>query len=341
MKALRKFESGFAKFRVEEIDAPRPGDDEILVNVEYAGICGTDLHIYHDTYDDAPPMTIGHEFSGVVTEVGKNITKFKIGDRIVSETNAEYCGECYLCKQGRFCLCDARKAIGQKTDGVFAQEAVLRASNVHLLPVNVSMKAAALAEPLSCVVHAVMERSKIQAGDNVLVSGPGPIGLMAVMIAKLSGANVMLTGTSIDADRLELGKEIGADQTVDVMSENIQEAVDKFTSNTGVDVVLECSGSGAAVSTGIKALRKLGIFTQIGLFGANASVDLNAMCYKEISYFGCLSKTNWSWRRTTEILGSEKLPLEKLVSHVFRLDQWQEAFAVADQKSGTKILFKP
>jgi L-iditol 2-dehydrogenase len=341
MKALRKFEAGVAKFRVEEIQAPKPGADEILVDVEYAGICGTDLHIFHDTYNDAPPMTIGHEFSGVVTQVGSHVTRFKPGDRIVSETNAEYCGECFLCKQGRFCLCDARKALGQQTDGVFAEQAVLRASNVHVLPDSVSMKEAALAEPLSCVVHAVMERSKIQAGDNVLVSGPGPIGLMSVMIAKISGANVILTGTSIDGSRLELGRKIGADRTVDVMNEDLQTAVNEFTDNKGVDVVLECSGVPAAVSAGIKVLRKLGIFTQIGLFGAPASVDLNAVCFKEITYHGCLSKTNWSWRRTVELLGTQKLPLEKLVSHEFTLDQWQEAFKVADEKSGIKILFKP
>jgi len=341
MKALRKYEAGTAKFRVEEIDVPACGPDEILVDVEYAGICGTDLHIYHDTYNDAPPMTIGHEFSAVVREVGAHVSKFKPGDRVVSETNAEYCGECYLCKQGRFCLCDARKAIGQQTDGVFAEQAVLRASNVHLLPDSVSMKAAALAEPLSCVVHAAMERSKIQAGDNVLVSGPGPIGLMAVMIAKISGAQVMLTGTSVDESRLRLGAEIGADRTVDVMNEDMQEAVSQFTAGKGIDVVLECSGTGAAVASGTKALKKLGIFTQIGLFGSHANVDLNAFCFKEITYYGCLSKTNWSWRRTVELLGTGTLPLEKLISHIFTLDQWQEAFNIADQKAGNKIFFKP
>ncbi len=339
MKALRKFERGVKKFRLEEISLPEPADHEVQVKVEYAGICGTDLHIYHDTYADEPPMTIGHEFSGVITKVGKSVKDFKVGQRIVSETNAEYCGECVLCKKGRFCLCDHRKAFGQKTDGVFAEYANLRASNLHLLPEGVSMLEAALAEPLSCVVHAVMERSTILAGDTVLVSGPGPIGLMAVMIAKLYGASVILAGTTMDASRLELGKELGADVPVDVLTENLEQVVADFTSGRGVDVVLECSGSAPAVNTGLKVLRKLGTFTQIGLFGDNVSVNINDICYKEINYQGCLSKTNWSWRRTVELLDSGTLPLEKLVSHTFTLDEWEEAFTVADRKQGNKIVF--
>jgi len=339
MKALRKFERGVKKFRLEDVSLPDPLDHEVQVRVEFAGICGTDIHIYHDTYADEPPMTIGHEFSGVITKVGRDVKNFKVGDRIVSETNAEYCGECVLCKKGRFCLCDDRKAFGQKTDGVFAEYANLRASNLHLLPAKVSMKEAALAEPLSCVVHAVMERSTILAGDTVLVSGPGPIGLMALMIAKLYGAYVILSGTSMDASRLALGRELGADVIVDVLKEDLSQVVTEFTRGRGIDVVLECSGSGAAVNAGLSVLRKLGTFTQIGLFASAVNVNINDICYKEINYQGCLSKTNWSWRRTVELLESGELPLEKLLSHVFTLDEWEDAFTVAEQKQGNKILF--
>ncbi|NCB02638.1 MAG: sorbitol dehydrogenase, partial [Spirochaetia bacterium] len=295
MKALRKYEKGVKKFRLENVEIPEPKDHEVQVKIVWAGICGTDLHIYHDTYADAPPMTIGHEFSGIITKVGKDVKNFSVGDKVLAETNAEYCGECVLCKKGRFCLCDDRKATGQKIDGVFAEYANLRESNLYLLPENVPMFNAAMAEPLSCVVHAVMERSTILAGDTVLVSGPGPIGLMAVMVAKLYGAHVILSGTTMDASRLELGKELGADLTVDVMKEDLQKIVNEYTSKRGVDVVVECSGAAPAVNAGLKVLRKLGTFTQIGLFGGPASINLNDICYKEINYQGCLSKTDWSW----------------------------------------------
>ncbi|NQT59561.1 MAG: zinc-binding dehydrogenase [Bacteroidetes bacterium] len=341
MKAIRKYEAGIKKFRVENLPALKPGPNEVLVEIEYAGICGTDLHIYHDTYKDAPPMTIGHEFSGRIIELGDSVSGFSLGDRVVSETNAVYCGECALCKAGRFCLCDSRLALGQQTDGVFTEQAVLMASNLHKLPDNVTMLEAALAEPLACVVHAAMERSTIKAGDTVLVSGPGSIGLMAVSVAKLSGAKVLLTGTTADAARLALGLELGADKVVDVFTEDIQSAVTEFTKGQGIDVVLECSGVALAVAAGITALKKCGIFTQIGLFAANVTVDMNAVCFKEINYQGCLSKTNWSWRRTIEILGTKKLNLEKLVSHIFTLDEWEKAFSIAENMEGMKIIFKP
>lgn len=339
MKALRKYESGVKKFRLEDISLPDPLDHEVQVRIVYAGICGSDLHIYHDTYADAPPMTIGHEFSAVITKVGTDVQGFSVGDYIVAETNAEYCGDCVLCKKGRFCLCDDRKAIGQKTDGVFAEYANLRASNLHHLPKTVSMKEAALAEPLSCVVHAVMERSTILAGDTVLVSGPGPIGLMTMMLAKKYGAQVILAGTTMDASRLALGKELGADVTVDVLTKDLEKVVQEYTSGRGIDVVLECSGAAPAVNTGLKVLRKLGTFTQIGLFGDTVPVNINDICYKEINYQGCLSKTNWSWRRTVELLESRTLPLDRLISHLFTLDKWEEAFSIADRKEGNKIVF--
>ncbi|MDC7225146.1 MAG: zinc-binding dehydrogenase [Spirochaetales bacterium] len=341
MKALRKYEKGIAKFRVEEVDIPKPGKGEVLVEVQFAGICGTDMHIYHDTYNDAPPMTIGHEFSGVVVEVGIGVSDYKKGDKVVSETNVEYCGSCYLCKSGRFCLCNNRKALGQQVDGVFAKFAVIPARELFKLPENVSMVGAALSEPLSCVVHAVMQRSNIQAGDNVIVSGPGPIGLMAVMIAKMSGAHVLLTGTTIDAERLKLGVELGADSVVDVMKQDLQEVVQEYTDGKGVDVVLECSGVGVAVRSGIAALKKTGIFTQIGLFGKDAILDLNAFCFKEINFYGCLSKTDWSWRKTMQLLATGDIPLDKLVSHKFKLEEWKKAFEISENKTGMKIVFEP
>ena len=339
MKALIKYEEGTKKFSLKDVSIPEPGLDDALIKVHYAGICGTDLHIYHGTFPDEPPLVVGHEFSGEIVKLGKKNSQFSIGDKVIAETNQDYCGDCELCRAGRFCLCNERKAFGQKLDGVFAEYAVIKESNLHKLDDGISMKAAALAEPLSCIVHALMERSSILAEDVVLVCGPGSIGLLAALMAMEQGARVIISGTDSDQKRLALASELGIYCTVDVTKENLQSVVHDITGGRGVDVVLECSGVGAAVNDGLDALKKRGIFTQIGLTGGPVSMNPDAICFKEIDYRGCLSKTNWSWNRTNQLLSSQKLPLEKLISHILPLDDWEEAMKIAEQKQGVKVLF--
>jgi L-iditol 2-dehydrogenase len=339
MKALVKYEKGVGKFALKEIPVPEPSPDDVQIKIAYGGICGTDIHIYHDTYADDPPFVVGHEFSGVITKVGSNVKGFKVGDRVVSETNQSYCGVCDLCQDARYCLCNDRKALGQKTDGVFAEYAIVKSSNLFKLADHIDMKSAALAEPLSCVVHAIMERSTVQADDIVLVSGPGPIGLLATMVAVKQGARVIVSGTSADTERLVLAKEFGAYRTVDVQKEDLLAVINEETKNKGCDVVLECSGFGGAIQSGLQALKKRGIFTQIGLTGKPTAIDTDLLCYREIDYHGCLSKTNWSWRRTMKLMEGGELPLERVISHVFDLDDWQEAMTAAEQKKGNKIFF--
>lgn len=340
MKALIKYEKGVGKFICKDIPVPQPSADDVLIKIAYGGICGTDVHIYHDTYADAPPFVVGHEFSGVIMKVGANVKGFSVGERVVSETNQSYCGVCDLCQDSRFCLCNDRKALGQKTDGVFAEYAIVKSSNLFKLKDDIDMKTAALAEPLSCVVHAIMERSTVQAGDIVLVSGPGPIGLLATMVAVMQGARVIVSGTTADADRMKLALEFGASRVVDVMTEDLAAVINEETGNRGCDVVLECSGFGGAIQAGLQVLKKRGIFTQVGLTSKPTEIDTNLLCYREIDYRGCLSKTNWSWRRTMRLMESHKLPLEKVISHTFKLDDWKEAMTAAEQKKGIKIFFE-
>lgn len=339
MKALVKYATGIGNFICKEVAVPRPGEDEALIKVAYAGICGTDLHIYHDTYPNTPPVVLGHEFSGIIVSLGSRVKNFSVGDRVVSETNQSYCGVCELCQDARYCLCNERKALGQKRDGAFAEYVAVKSSNLFKISEAMDMKTAALAEPLSCVVHAIMERSTIQAGDVVLVSGPGPIGLMALMISVLQGARVVVCGTSTDADRLQMAETLGAKRIVDVTQEDLKTVIDEETNNRGCDVVLECSGFGKAIQNGLAVLKKRGIFTQIGLTEEPTLIDTNLLCFKEIDYRGCLSKTNWSWRRTVRLMEERAIPLETLVSHVFKLDDWQQAIDAAMQRSGLKIVF--
>lgn len=340
MKALRKMIKGKGHLELIDIPEPHPGPNEAKIKVHYAGICGTDLHIQSDEYHYNPPVTLGHEFSGVIVELGDNIKNFKLGDRVVAETNAEVCGDCELCRAGRFCLCPYRKQLGAEKDGAFADFVLTREQTLHKIPENVDMLSAALSEPLSCVVHALFERSKILPGDIVVILGPGAIGLMAVQVAKLMGAKVIVGGTSIDKQRLDMAKKIGADDCLNIEKEDIVHFISDLTEGNGANVVLECSGAPPAVEMGLDLLKKRGIFTQIGLSARPLSVTFDKICFKEVDLFGSLSKTNYSWRKTLKLLSSQVVNMKPLVTHTLPLEEWEKAFRVAREKEGLKILFK-
>ncbi len=340
MKALRKLEKGIGHLRLVNIPEPNTGPGEVKIKVHYAGICGTDLHIQSDEYHNNPPVTLGHEFSGVIVEVGQDISNFQLGDRVVAETNAEVCGDCELCRAGRFCLCPYRKQLGAEKDGAFADFVISTKQNLYKIPENVDMLSAALSEPLSCVVHALFERSNILPADVVVVLGPGAIGLMAVQVAKLMGAEVVVGGTSVDKQRLSVAKEIGADYCINVEKEDLSSLIHRLTEGNGANVVLECSGAPPAVEMGLNLLRKRGTFTQIGLSAQPLSLHFDKICFKEVDLFGSLSKTDFSWRKTLRLLSSNNLNVKPLISHIFSLDEWEKAFHIAREKEGLKILFK-
>ena len=340
MKALRKIQKGKGYLELIDISEPHPGPNEAKIKVHYAGICGTDLHIQTDEYHYNPPVTLGHEFSGVIVELGNNIKNFKLGDRVVAETNAEVCGDCELCRAGRFCLCPYRKQLGAEKDGTFADFVLTREQTLHKIPENVDMLSAALSEPLSCVVHALFERSKILPEDIVVVLGPGAIGLMALQVAKLMGAKVVVGGTSIDIQRLNIAKKIGADYCMNIEKENIHDLISDLTDGNGANVILECSGAPPAVEMGLDLLKKRGIFTQIGLSARPLSINFDKICFKEIDLFGSLSKTNFSWHKTLKLLSSKTIDVRQLITHTLPLEDWEEAFRIAREKEGLKILFK-
>ena len=344
MKGLVKFEKGPGNLEVRDIAEPMVEAGQVKIEVKAAGICGSDLHIYHSdiAIPVNPPVVIGHEFSGVVVAVGEGVTSCKVGDRVSSETAYAYCGMCHNCKTGRYNLCDQRRTLGYWFNGAFAKYTVVPAGRIHVLPDTISFEEAALLEPAACVTHAVMDLATIQAGDVVLVSGPGAIGLIALQVAKAHGAYVIVSGTSIDAERLEFAKKLGADLTVDVQKEDLLAVVKANTiMGRGADVVLECSGSGRATAAGIEAVKKQGQFVQIGLAGKPFELNFDRICYKEIKVTGSLGSVWTSWINAINLVATKKLNLKDLASHTFKLDEWEKGFDLFEKKEGLKILFKP
>jgi len=340
MKALVKRGFGLKNIGIEEIPEPNTRCDELKLRVLAAGICGTDIHIMRDEYSCNPPVVMGHEYVGVVEEVGSEVFNFSIGDHVVSLTAVYTCRECTYCKQALYMLCDKRLSIGSGLNGAFAEYLTIPASMAFKLPAGVQkIEEFALSEPLACVVRGVVERCTVKAGDTVLVSGPGTIGLLAVQLAKLQGAFVIAAGIPEDQDRLILAKKLGADIAVSKNSE-LEYAL-KELSPDGVNVAFECAGVENSAQTCLEALRKQGIYSQIGLFGKKTVFDMDLMLYKEIQLTNSFASEASSWEIALKLIKYGKVNLKPLISAKYPLEDWQEGFKMVQEKVGYKILLIP
>ena len=343
MKALVKYHKGEGNMEIRDLPEPTVGPGQIKIEVKAAGICGSDLHIYHDdiAIPINPPVITGHEFSGVIADLGEGVTGRKIGDRVVSETAYSFCGKCEPCMTGFYNLCNHRKTLGYWFNGVFTNYTVVPAARVHDLPDNVDFVGGALMEPLACVTHAVLELTHITAGDVVLITGPGSIGLLTLQVAKAQGAIVIMTGTDQDQNRLETAQKFGADHCLNVNQQNVLEQIGALTHGKGVDVVLECSGNQKAANDALLAIKKRGQFTQIGLYGKPITIDFEKICFKEIKVTGSLGSRWTSWEKALELSSQGKVQLQPLASHSFPITEWEKAFAMFDQKQGLKLILTP
>lgn len=343
MKALVKYDKGPGNMEVRDIPEPVAEPGHVKVEVENTGICGSDLHIYHYDIDIPinPPVVTGHEFAGTVVAVGKGVTSCAVGDRVTSETAYSYCGTCRYCKSGFYNLCNSRRTLGYWYNGAFTRYTVVPGDRVHKLPDTVSLKAGATLEPLACVTHAAIDLTTIEPGDWVLVSGPGAIGLMALQVARSQGAKVLVTGTKVDQERLATARELGAEHVIDVTADDLGALVNDLTDGQGVDVVLECAGSPHAVDAGLRAVRKQGQFTQIGLFGKPVTIDFERTCFKELKVTGSLGSKRSSWEAAIALVASGQVKTELLVSHELPITDWKEAFELFENKSGLKLMLRP
>ncbi|WP_010097376.1 zinc-binding dehydrogenase [Ornithinibacillus scapharcae] len=341
MKSLVKTELGYGNLEVQEKPIPSPGPDQVKIEVKYAGICGSDIHTYEGHYKVAVPVTLGHEFSGEVVEVGENVTEFKVGDRVTSETTFYICGECEYCNTLDYNLCNHRKGLGTQQDGAFAKYLIARKESVHLLPDNVDYQSAAMTEPLACTYHAV-SKTEINQGDVVVVIGPGPIGLLAAQVAKSYGATVIITGLTNDKVRLDKALEVGIDYIVNTQEQDLKEIVNRLTNGYGADVVLECSGAVPAAKQGLDILRKKGQYAQVGLFAQpEIMFDLEKIIQKEIRVVGSRSQKPADWEPSLALMNEGKVNAKALVTHVFDITQWEEAYQSIKSGEAIKVLLTP
>jgi L-iditol 2-dehydrogenase len=301
----------------------------VVLDVVGAGICGTDLHILDGEYQTVTPVTIGHEVSAEVGEVGEGVDGGWLGARVVSETYFSTCGRCDHCRAGRINLCPERRSIGTHVDGAFAPRLHVPVTNLHRIPDWLDGHVAALAEPLACVCHALLEPAVVREGEAVLVTGPGPVGLLAAQVARAAGGHVHIRGLPRDRVRLEAARSLDLET-----STTEDEAVE-------ADVVVECSGSEAAMAFGLAAARRRGRYVQIGLAGRPVTLPLDLVCFRELTITSGFASTPASWNEALELLHRRAVDVEPLLSAVVPLDDWERAFAATRAGEGIKFVLDP
>jgi L-iditol 2-dehydrogenase len=342
MKALVKYAPGNGNVGVQDVDEPHCGPRQVKVEIAYCGVCGTDLHVMHDTFRNFPPVILGHEFSGTVVEIGSEVTTVSKGERITGlGATAVSCGECEYCRQGYFIFCSRRRGMGHGVNGAFTRYVLLRPDQVYKVPPALSLEEAAMSEPFAAAVQAVVELTPVRLGDTALISGPGPIGLLCLKLLVASGIKAIVAGAPGDDERLAAAKRFGAFATVNVGKEDLQAAIKEYTSGRGVDFALECAGVGASVRGCLGALRPMGHYTQVAICGRDIEFPIDLIFYKQLSMKGSICYTANTWRRMMEIYATGKIHFADMITAKLPITEWQEAFDLCMTKQAVKVLMYP
>lgn len=343
MLALVKTKKGVGNLELLECDMPSPKQGEVLINVSFSGICGTDIHIYHDEFAYYPPVILGHEFSGEIVEVGDGVTGFYVGDRVVGEPHNLACGKCYLCRNGHIQNCMDKRSIGWGIDGSYASYLVMPEKLLHKIPDNVSLEEAAMAEPAAICAHQVLERARITPGDNVVIMGVGPIAILSAQMARIAGAKkIIMCGCTSDIEyRLKIAEELSCfDVFIDVMKEDAAAVIIEQT-GIGADIVIEASGAQSAICTAIKVLKKRGTLCAIGMTSAEkVSIPWNEAMMKVLDVQFNMSSSYNGWNIALSLIESGKLNVKPLIQ-IRELADWKQAFEDIENGKAMKILLKP
>ena len=341
MKAVVKTAPGDGNVELRDIPEPDVAPGQVKIAVRAAGICGTDLHIFHDEFKSTPPVVLGHEVSGEIVEIGAGVTRARLGDRVTTETYFSTCGACRFCRTGRINLCPQRRSIGSAVNGGFTSFLLVPERNVHPLPDAVSYLAGALTEPLACVVHGALELPRLLPGDLAVIAGPGAIGLLTLQVVLAAGARAVMIGTDTDAHRLRMAAELGAEAVLNVQQDDYRAAIGELTDGQGADIVYECSGAGPAASMLLEVVRRGGQYAQIGLFGKHVSWNLDEVCYREVSVTGSNASVPSAWERALALMAAGAVRIEPLISDVRSIADWKEAFERFEQRAALKTVLQP
>lgn len=327
MLALVKNSNNDASLSLLEKNIPWPQPNQVLIKVFAASVCGTDLHIIAGHYPSSPPVVMGHEVAGKVVAVGSDVDEKWLGTRVACESHHQIC-TCTYCRIGKRNLCPNKISIGSIIDGGFAQYLTAAQELLHLVPETVSDHAAALTEPLACVTHCLLDPPIVNSGDQVLVVGAGPIGLLAAQIARSAGGVVTVVGLEIDKQRLEIASALG-------FNAGTKSEVDAY------DVVIECSGSQDGIKAALAGAKRGGNYVLVGISGQEITIPFDQILYKELTLTSGFASTPESWLRAEKLLQAGQVDLDSLVSAVLPLRDWPLVLGPGRSLSAMKTVFDP
>ena len=316
---------------VKEVPVPEPESGEVLVRIRSCGVCGTDLKMRDHGWKGAEyPVVLGHEWTGEVVELGPNTSKFEVGDRVADETH-DACGYCKNCKEGLYTAClnygeisKGHKHHGFTVDGGYATYCAIGEKNLHHLPDELSFQEGTLITTAGCSQYAV-EKAEVQTGDFVVVIGPGAIGLTAVQCANFRGASeVLLTGTR--DQRLQAGREVGADYTVNVREEDPTERVEELTDGRGADVVIETAARHETIAQAVEMTAPAGDVALLGNPGEGTSpIPTPRIIAKDLDLHGVKAQGRNSAHRITQLMAKRDYRTDPIITHEFDFDDFFEA----------------
>ncbi len=342
MKALVKYASGEGNVEIREVEEPRCGDNQVKLEIAYCGICGTDIHVLHDTFRNYPPVILGHEFSGTVVEMGRNVTGASLGETVAGlGATAVTCGRCEYCRSGYFIFCANRKGMGHGVNGAFTRYVVMRPDQLYRIPKNFCLDEAAMSEPFAAVVQAVTEITHVRIGETALVSGPGPMGLLCLKLLVAEGIRTIVAGAAGDQERLNAALQIGAAEVVNVGERSLSDAIQEHTAGMGVDVAFECAGHPASVRGCIESLRPMGSYTQVAICGQDIRFPIDLIFYKQLTMAGSVCYTTRTWERMMRIYAEGRVRLNDLITTKLPISEWRTAFRLCDEKKAIKVLMYP
>lgn len=340
MKAI--VQTGPRSVETQERERPVPESDEVLVKVHTAGLCGSDAHAYKydDGYDWIPiPRIMGHEYSGEVVEVGANVDGVAKGDNVIEEPIHD-CGHCFQCKNGQPNVCQNFSITGMHRDGAYAEYVTIEPEHLHAVPNGVPLRHAAITEPTSIATRAVLEQSVTTPGDNVLVEGPGPIGVLVAAVADSLGANVIVSGLNQDAQhRLSLLNDLGI-ETVNVQSEDLNERTEEFTDGIGFDVVFDSTGHHTGIGTAIDHVRKGGQAVVVGIPNDSSELTLTSVVRGEVDINTSYGSTWTNFEQALRLMERDEIAVDEILDTSFSADDASTAFEAFLHSETCKPVFQ-
>jgi len=350
MKAVVKTKHGPGNIEIKDVPIPEIGDDDILIEVKAAGLCGSDIGFVNDSVGGLyPPVILGHEYAGIVSKVGKNVRAWKPGDRVASDNTGSVCGRCYACATANFLVCPQRRGLGYGMDGGFAKYIKILGDTLKvfpgsllMMPDNMSFEEAALLDPACNAYKAVIQEGGLMPGEDVVVFGVGALGQFSIQAARAGGAaRIIAIGLNSDTERFEVAKKNGATDFIYADAVDPVAKVKELTGGEGVALAIDCAGPNIVTKQAIKLVRTAGTIVKIGYDPEPYDESLNEIIDRAVRLIGHFGYDWVTWRNVIKLWEAGKLSLNSIITHSMKISQFNEAIEMIKKQEAIKIILYP